>query len=105
MRKYFNDKRTICSIILRAFLVLILLFLLLWGPALYRTSYIISHVVPGVPRWFQLGKYDFRFDEEEFNRKIGTTDFDKIEYSSQVVDIYRPKGAKRTSFVILFPEF
>jgi len=105
MRKYFNDKRTICSIILRAFLVLILFFLLLWGPALYRTSYIISHVVPGVPRWFELGKYDIQFDEIEFRRQIGATDFDKIEYSSQVVDIYRPKGAKRTSFVILFPGF
>ncbi|MGB7293356.1 MAG: hypothetical protein WBD99_14370 [Thermodesulfobacteriota bacterium] len=105
MKKYLYSKRKICSAILEASLVVVLLFLLLWGPALYRTAYIISHVVPGVPRWFELGKYEIQFDEIEFERQIGTNDLDRIDYTTQVVDIYRPDGPQKSSFVILFPGF
>jgi predicted esterase len=105
MRHYFKDKRKISNIILRGFLVVILIFLLLWGPALYRTAYIVSHVVPGVPKWFELGKYDIQFDEFEFERQIGTNDRDRVDYTTQVVDVYRPIGTKKTSFVILIPGF
>ncbi len=105
MRKYFNDKRKILSLTLKAFLVLILLLLLLWGPALYHTGYIISHVVPGVPKWFEWGKYDFQMNEIEFKRPIKNTGFDKVEYTLQLVDIYRPMGVEKSAFVILFPGF
>ena len=105
MRHYFKDKRKIFYIILRACLVVILLFLLLWGESLYRTAYIISHVVPGVPKWFELGKYDIQFDEFEFKRQIGTNDLNKVDYTTQMVDIHRPKGPQKSSFVILFPGF
>jgi hypothetical protein len=105
MKKYLNNKRKICSAILRAFLVLVLLLLLLWGPALYRTAYIISHVVPGVPKWFEFGEYDTRFYEVEFKRQIEPGDLNKIEYATQVVDIYRPEGPQKSSFVMLFPGF
>ncbi|MDA2921388.1 hypothetical protein MYX76_18170, partial [Desulfobacterota bacterium AH_259_B03_O07] len=105
MKKYLNDKRKILSLTLKAFLVLILLLLLLWGPALYRTGYIISHVVPGVPKWFEWGKYDFQMNEIEFKRQNGTAHSNKIDYTTQIVDIYRSIGTKKSSFVILFPGF
>jgi esterase/lipase len=105
MTKYLNSKRKIGSAILGALLVVVLMLLLLWGPALYRTAYIISHVVPGVPKWFEFGKYDIRFDEFEFKRQIEPGDLNKIEYTTQVVDIYRPQGSRKSSFVMLFPGF
>jgi acetyl esterase/lipase len=105
MTKYLNNKPKICFAIIRALLVLVSLLLLLWGPALYRTAYIISHVVPGVPKWFEFGKYDIRFDEFEFKRQIEPGDPNKIEYTTQIVDIYRPEGPRKSSFVILFPGF
>jgi hypothetical protein len=105
MKKYLNNKRKICSIVLKAVIVLILLLLLIWGPALYRTAYIISNVIPGVPKWFELGKYEVQFHETEFKRPIGINYFDKVEYSTQVIDLYRPKEVKKSSFVILFPGF
>jgi esterase/lipase len=105
MKKYLKDKRKISYITLRVFLVVILLFLLLWGPALYHTCYIISHVVPGVPKWFELGKYEIQFDEIPFERQIGTNDLDRVDYTTQVVDIFRPEGRQKSSFVIIFPGF
>lgn len=105
MRNYLNNKRKICSAILRVLLVVVLLFLLLWGPALYRTAYIISHVVPSVPRWFESGKYDIQFDEIEFKWQIEATYLGKTQYTAQVVDMYRPIGTRKSSFVILFPGF
>lgn len=105
MKKHLNNKGKISSAILRALLVVVLLSSLLWGPALYRTSYIISHVVPGMPKWFEFAKYDIRFDEFEFKRQIEPGDVNKLEYTAQVVDMYRPEGPQKSSFVILFPGF
>ncbi|MGH7806592.1 MAG: hypothetical protein ACRENT_00695, partial [Thermodesulfobacteriota bacterium] len=105
MRLFFKDKRKFLSIVLRALLILILVFLLLWGPAFYRTAYIISHVVPGFPKWFELGKYDVQVNEVEFKRPTGKTLFEKTEYSIQKVDIYRPIELEESAFVILFPGF
>ncbi len=105
MKKYLKNKRRIFYVFLRAFLVVTLIFLLVWGPATYRTAYIISHVVPDVPRWFELGEYDIQFDEIEFERQIEANDVGKPEYTTQVVDVYRPVGSRNSSFVILFPGF
>jgi predicted esterase len=105
MRHYFKDKRKIFYIILRACLVVILLFLLLWGESLYRTAYIISQVVPEAPKWFEFGKYDVQVNEIEFERPLGKTPFEKTEYSIQKVDIYRPVELEEPPFVILFPGF
>jgi dienelactone hydrolase len=58
-----------------------------------------------VPKWFELGKYDIQFDEFEFKRQIGTNDLNKVDYTTQMVDIHRPKGPQKSSFVILFPGF
>jgi len=52
MRKYFNDKRKIIPFFLAALVLLMLIFTLTWGEAIYRTAYIVSNVVPGVPKWF-----------------------------------------------------
>lgn len=105
MRRFFNHNRKILSIILSLFLVLILIFLLTWGEALYRTAFIVSNVVPGFPKWFEIGKYDVQVNEVEFKRPTGKTLFEKTEYSIQKVDVYRPVELDKSAFVILFPGF
>ncbi len=105
MRNFLDDKRTIISTIIAAFLVIILIVILTWGEAIYRTAFILSNIVPGAPKWFELGKYDVQVNEVEFKRPTGKTLFEKTEYSIQKVDIYRPIELKESAFVILFPGF
>ena len=69
--------------------VVIGIFVLLWphGVVIYRTSYIISHIVPAVPEWFEWGSYEVEVREIE------------------PFDMYLPRGKDETSFVIFFPGF
>jgi dienelactone hydrolase len=54
----------------------------------YRSAYIVSRVVPAVPKWFERGSYEVLMQKERDD-----------------IDIYMPKGADKTSFVIFFPGF
>jgi len=76
----------------------VFLFILPWGKALYRTAYIVSHVVPNAPRWFEWGRYGVDLREEEF---VGSNP----ESKKRLVYVYLPQGVKKSSFVILVPGF
>lgn len=84
-------RRAILLVIALAFLLLILQ----WGKAIYRTAYLVSHVVPNAPRWFEWGIYGVDLRKEEFI----------TESKKRLVYIYQPKGIERPSFVILVPGF
>ena len=95
----------------RRFLILFLIVLLIaivlsWMipsfVAAYRTAFVISHIVPAVPEWFEWGRYEIETQEVSLD-------------DNRIVDIYLPvrrrlgeggpQGMESTSFVLFFPGF
>ena len=75
-----------------------------WGETLYRTAFVISHVVPGVPKWFESGKHEVKVQEIELPHPKDDIR-DSRNNSSREVYIYLPQDAKRSAFVIFIPGF
>lgn len=96
----------------RFFTVLLLLtaigaaiFALIWGEVLYRTAFVISHVVPGTPRWFESGGYEVRAEKAEFAGTNKSIEVSRSRPVKHVAYIYLPQVLKRSSFVIFVPGF
>jgi hypothetical protein len=83
----------------------VVFFSLTCGEALYRTAFIISHVVPKTPRWFELGRYEIEVKQVEFVHQRKDLQYRDKGSSRQIADIYLPKGVRQAAFVILFPGF
>lgn len=80
-------RRFLAALIVFVIVFLTIRLLLPTATVAYRTLYIISHVVPPVPEWFEWGSYE-------------------VETSSVgQIDLYVPKGANKTSLIIFVPGF
>jgi len=82
----------IFSLVFLALAVAFSVYVLPNATVAYRSLYIVSHVVPAVPEWFEWGRYEV----EEREDPVG---------DSEVVDIYFPQGKEQASFIIFFPGF
>jgi len=72
----------------------------------YRTLYIVSHVVPIVPTWFEWGRYEVEVREVFLTSSTSTRSGPaRSGARPPQIDTYFPKDKEKTSFIIFFPGF
>jgi len=86
-------------------LPILIVFILLWGKALYRTAFIVSHVVPSAPRLFEFDKYNVIKKEVDFKSRNEIYKRQYLQNTARKADIYLPVTQEKSSFVILVPGF
>lgn len=95
-----------------AFLIILIFFGILrfalpYGVTAYRSLYVVSHIIPAVPQWFEFGRYEAELREESMGSAAPPAGGASLAPSERdpVVDIYLPVGIDQASFVIFFPGF
>ncbi len=105
MKSYVNMRYRLLKLFSIFILPILIVFTLMWGKALYRTAYIISHVVPSAPRLFEFAKYKVIEKEVSFNNKNEIYNGQNLQQTARKADIYLPVTQGKSSFVILIPGF
>ncbi|HEX3034301.1 MAG TPA: hypothetical protein VHT73_04090 [Thermodesulfobacteriota bacterium] len=104
--KHLLSKRHYIAIFYLLFVLAVTAFVMItWGEVLHRTAFIVSHVVPGVPDWFESGRYEVQVRRVELTMSNNSAPVSQNDSPSHAVYIYLPQGVEQSSFVIFVPGF
>lgn len=105
MKHSLSKRRNVVTLYLLLVLIVTAFVMLAWGEVLHRTAFIVSHLVPGVPDWFESGRYEVEVRKTELVIPGNSGPAAQNDPTNRVVYVYLPRNVKRSAFVIFVPGF
>ncbi len=105
MKHSLSRRRYVAIFYLLFVLTVTAVVMLTWGEVLHRTAFIVSHVVPGVPDWFESGRYEVEVRKVGLARSGDSGSAAQNNFPDNVVYVYLPQNVERSAFVVFVPGF